>query len=278
MRQGLRALGYEEGKNLLIEYRGAEGQYDRLPALSAELVRLKVDVLVTSSTPGALAAKQATTTVPVVVAIIGDAVAAGIVPSLARQGGNITGSQFHYPDIMVKRLELLREAAPRLVRIVVAFNPANLSIGPALKALEATARPINVELQPVGLKSPQDFDGVLAVLAQRRADAFIIADDPMLRRAHARAFADLAIRWRAPSIGDGAFVNNGGLLAYSVNRLAVWRRAAFFVDRILKGADPGELPFEQIDRIDVAINLKTAKAIGLTIPPSLLLRADQIIE
>jgi putative ABC transport system substrate-binding protein len=278
LRQGLRALGYEEGKNLLIEYRGAEGQYDRLPALSAELVRLKVDVLVTSSTPGALAAKQATTTVPVVVAIIGDAVAAGIVPSLARQGGNITGSQFHYPDIMVKRLELLREAAPRLVRIVVAFNPANLSIGPALKALEATARPINVELQPVGLKSPQDFDGVLAVLAQRRADAFIIADDPMLRRAHARAFADLAIRWRAPSIGDGAFVNNGGLLAYSVNRLAVWRRAAFFVDRILKGADPGELPFEQIDRIDVAINLKTAKAIGLTIPPSLLLRADQIIE
>jgi putative ABC transport system substrate-binding protein len=154
LRQGLRAFGYEEGKNLVVEYRAAEGRYERLPALSAELVRLKVDVLVTSSTPGALAAKQATTTVPVVVAIIGDAVAAGIVPSLARRGGNITGSQFHYPDIMVKRLELLREAAPRLARIAVAFNPANQSIGPALKAMAATARLVNVEFQPVAFRGP----------------------------------------------------------------------------------------------------------------------------
>jgi putative ABC transport system substrate-binding protein len=278
LRQGLRALGYEEGKNLLIEYRGAEGQYHRLQALSEELVHLKVDVLVTSSTPGALAAKRATMTVPVVVAIIGDAVAAGIVPSLARQGGNITGSQFHYPELMVKRLELLREAAPRLARIAVAFNPANQSIGPALKAMEATARLTNIELQPVALKDPQDFDRALAVLAQRRTDAFIVADDPMLRRAHGRAIADLAARWRVPSVGDGAFVTNGGLRAYSVNRQEVWRRAAFFVDRILKGAHPGDLPFEQIDRIDVVINLKTAKVLGLTIPPSLLARADQVIE
>jgi ABC-type uncharacterized transport system substrate-binding protein len=277
LREGLRALGYEEGKNLVIEYRGAEGQYDRLPAMSAELAKLKVDVLITSSTPGAHAAKQATKTVPVV-AIIGDAVAAGIVPSLARPGGNITGSQFDYVDIMVKRLELLREAVPRIARVAVAFNPANRSIDPALKAMEAGARGRNLELQPLALKGQQDFDGAVASLAQRRTDAFIVADDPMLRRTHARAIAELAARWRVPSVGDGAYATNGGLLAYAVNRIEVWRRAAFFVDKILRGAKPADLPFEQIDRIELVINLKTAKALGLTIPPSLLLRADQIIE
>ena len=164
LRQGLRDLGYEEGKNLVIEYRAAEGQYDRLPPLTAELVRLKIDVLVTSTTPGARAAKQATTTIPVVVAIIGDAVAAGIVPSVARPGGNITGSQFHYPDIMAKRIELLRDAMPSLARIAVMFNPANQSMGPALKAMEATARILHVELQPVALRGPQDFDAALTAL------------------------------------------------------------------------------------------------------------------
>ena len=277
-RQGLQALGYEEGKNLVIEYRAAEGQYDRLPALTAELVRLKVDLLVTSSTPGARAAKQATTTIPVVVAIIGDAVAAGIVPSLARTGGNITGSQFHYPDIMAKRLELLREAVPRLARIAVMFNPANQSIDPALKAMEATARVLNVELHPVAIKGPHDFDPALTVVAQRRSEALIVADDPMLRRTHGRAIAELAAKRRLPSVGDGEYVNNGGLLAYAVNRREVWRRAAFFVDKILTGANPADLPFEQIDRIELIINLKTAKALGLTIPPSLLLRADQVID
>ena len=278
LREGLRALGYEEGKNLVIEYRGAEGQYDRLPAMSAELAKLKVDVLITSSTPGAHAAKQATKTVPVVVAIIGDAVAAGIVPSLARPGGNITGSQFHYVDIMVKRLELLREAVPRIARVAVVFNPANRSIDPALKAMEASARGRNLELQPLALKGQHDFDGAVASLAQRRTDAFIVADDPMLRRTHARAIAELAARWRVPSVGDGAYATNGGLLAYAVNRIEVWRRAAFFVDKILRGAKPADLPFEQIDRIELVINLKTAKALGLTIPPSLLARADQVIE
>jgi putative ABC transport system substrate-binding protein len=276
-RQGLRTLGYEEGKNLVIEYRAAEGQYDRLPALTAELVRLKVDVLVTSSTPGARAAKHATTTIPVVIAIIGDAVAAGIVPSLAGAGGNITGTQFHFPDIMAKRIELLREAVPRLARMAVVFNPNNQSIGPALKAMETTARILNVDLQPVEIKGPQDFNPALTVLAQRRSDALFLADDPMLRT-HGRAIAELAAKQRLPSIGDREYVTNGGLLGYGVNRPDVWRQAAVFVDKILKGAKPGELPFQQADRLEVVVNLKTAKTLGLTIPPSLLLRADQVLE
>ena len=277
LRQGLRDLGYEEGKNLVIEYRAAEGQYDRLPALTAELVRLKVDVLVTSSTPGARAAKQATTTIPVVVAIIGDAVAAGIVPSLARPGGNITGSQFHLPDIMAKRIQLLRDAMPSVSRLAVMFNPANQAVGPALKAMEATARALNVELQLVAIKGPRDFDAALTALVQRRSDAFIVADDPMLRT-HGRAIAELAAKRRLPSAGDGEYTNDGGLLAYAVNRPEVWRRAAVFVDKILKGAKPADLPVEQPTKFELVINLKTAKALGLTIPPVVLLRADRVIE
>ncbi|HEY3066130.1 MAG TPA: ABC transporter substrate-binding protein [Methylomirabilota bacterium] len=276
-RQGLRALGYEEGKNLVIEFREAHGEYDRLPALAAELVALKVDVLVLNSTPGARAAKQATTTIPVVVAIVGDAVAAGIVPSLARPGGNITGTQFHFPDALAKRIELLREAMPSLARLAVLFNPANQAFGPGLKAMEATARALTIGLELVPIKGPQDLDTALTVLSQRRSDGLIVVDDSMLR-SHGRAIAEVAVKRRLPSIGDQEYVNNGGLLGYGVNRPEVWRRAAVFVDKILKGANPANLPFEQADRIELLINLKTAKALGVKIPPSLLLRADQVIE
>jgi len=276
-RQGLRDLGYGEGKNLVIEYRAAEGHYDRLPALTEELVRLKIDVLVTNSTPGARAAKLATTTVPVVVAILGDAVAAGIVPSLARPGGNITGSQFHFPAVMAKRIELLREAMPSVSRIAVMFNPANQGFGPGLKAMEATARALNVQLEQIAIRGPHDLDAALTTLVQRRSDAFIVGDDPMLRT-HGRAIGELAAKRRLPSAGDREYATDGGLLAYAVNRLEMWRRAAVLVDKILKGANPANLPFEQADRIDLVINLKTAKALGLTIPPSLLQRADQVIE
>ncbi len=277
LRQGLRDLGYEEGKNLVIEYRAAEGRYDRLPSLTAELVRLKVDVLVTNSTPGAWAAKQATTTIPVVVAIIGDAVAAGIVPSLARPGGNITGSQFHFPDIMAKRIELLREVVPRLMRAALIFNVANQAVGPALTAMDRTARALNVEIQPIEIKGPQDFDVALNTIGQRRSEAVIVADDSMLR-SHGQTIADLVAKRRLPSIGDQEYAKDGGLLAYAVNRVEVWRRAAVFIDKILKGANPAELPFEQTDRIALLINLKTAKTLGLTIPQSVLVRADGIIQ
>jgi putative ABC transport system substrate-binding protein len=277
LRQGLRALGYEEGRNLVIEYREAEGHYDRLPAITAELIALKVDVLVTSSTPGARAAKQATTKIPIVVAIAGDAVAAGIVASVARPGGNITGSQFHFPDIMAKRIELLRDAIPSVARIAAIFNPGNQVAAPGLKAMEATARVLNVELQPIAIRGPQDFDAALTVLIQRRSEAFIVVDDPMLRTQGA-ALAELAAKRRLPSIGDQEYVTDGGLFAYAVNRPEVWRRAAVFVDKILKGANPGHLPFEQADRIELFINLRTAKALGVKIPPSFLLRAERFIE
>ena len=275
--QGLRDLGYEEGKNLVIEYRTAEGKYDRLPALAVQLVGLKIDVLVTYGTPGALAAKQATTTIPVVVALIGDAVAAGVVPSLARPGSNITGSQYQYPELMGKRIEVLMNATSHLARVAVLFNPANPSMRPALKTVEETARYLNVELQQIEARGPNDFDGALAAMAERRGQAFVLADDPFLR-SHVGTIAQLAAKRRLPSVGDREYAEAGGLLGYAVNRPEVFRRAAVFIDKILKGAKPGDLPFEQVDRFELVINMKTAKALGLTIPPSLLLRADQVID
>jgi len=275
--QGLRDLGYEEGKNLVIEYRTAEGKYDRLPGLAMQLVGLKVDVLVTYGTPGALAAKQATTTIPVVVAIIGDAVAAGVVPSLARPGGNITGSQYQSLEVMGKRIEILKEATSHLARIAALFNPANLSIRPGLKTMEETARYLKVELQQIEVRGPHDFDVAFAAMAERRSQAFILVDDPFLR-SHVGTIAQLAAKRRLPSVGDREYAEAGGLLGYAVNRPEVFRRAAVFIDKILKGAKPGDLPFEQVDRFELVINLRTAKALGLTIPPSLLQRADQVIE
>jgi putative ABC transport system substrate-binding protein len=212
LRQGLRDLGYEEGKNLVIEYRWAEGRYDRLPTFADELVRLKVDVLITYGTPGARAAKQATTTIPVVVALMGDAVAMGIVPSLARPGGNITGSQFHFPELMGKRVEMLREAIPRLARVAVLFNPANPSLPPALKVMEEAARSLAIQLQLIEAPSPQDFDGAFVAMAQRRSEGIVVADDPVLR-SHGRAIAELAAKRRLPSVGESDYARDGGLLA-----------------------------------------------------------------
>lgn len=277
LRQKLRDLGYEEGKTLIIEYRWAEGRYDRLPAFADELVRLKVDVLVTYGTPGALAAKRATTTIPVVVASMGDAVAMGIVPNLARPGGNITGSQSQFPEVMGKRLEMLREAIPRLARVAVLFNPANPALPPALKVMEVTARSLGIELQLVEAPSPQDFGGAFAAMAQRRSEAFVVIDDPVLR-SHGRAIAELAAKRRLPSVGEREYAEDGGLLAYAVNRPEVWHRAAILIDRILKGTKPGDLPVEQPTKYDLVVNMRTAKLLGLTIPPSLLLRAGQVIE
>lgn len=277
LHQGLRDLGYQEGKNLVIEYRWAEGRYDRLPAFADELVRLKVDVLVTYATPGARAAKQATTTIPVVVASMGDAVALGIVSNLARPGGNITGSQSQFPEVMGKRIEMLREAMPRLARVAVLFNPANPALPPALKVMEVTARSLAIELQLIEAASPQDFGSAFAAMAQRRSEGFVVADDPLLR-SHGRAIAEAAAKRSLPSVGEREYATDGGLLAYAVNRSEVWRRAAILIDKILKGTKPGDLPVEQPTKYDLVVNMRTAKLLGLTIPPSLLLRADQVIE
>jgi len=204
-------------------------------------------------------------------------VAAEVVPSLARPGSNITGSQYQYPELMGKRIEVLMNATSHLARVAVLFNPANPSMRPALKTMEETARYLNVELQQVEARGPHDFDGALAAMAEGRGQAFVLADDPFLR-SHVGTIAQLAAKRRLPSVGDREYAEAGGLLGYAVNRPEVFRRAAVFIDKILKGAKPGDLPFEQVDRFELVINMKTAKALGLMIPQSLLLRADEVIQ
>ena len=277
LRLGLRDLGYVEGKNLAIEYRWAENKYDRLPDLAAELIRMKVDLIVTHTTPGTLAAKQATTTIPIVMAISGDAVATGLVASIARPGGNITGSSFFFPELSAKRLELLTQVRPAARRMAVLVNPDNPAHTLALKARESVATVLKVDLEVAEVRAPQDISDIFSAMVKRRVEATSVLDDPMLI-ANAPQIADLAVKTRLPTIGFREIVDAGGLIAYSVDFPAAWRRAAVFVDKILKGAKPADLPVEQPTKFELVINLKTAKALGLTIPPSLLARADQVIE
>jgi len=276
-RRGLRELGYVEGRNLTIEYRWAEGRYDQLPALAAELIRLPVDLIVTHGTPGSRAAKQATTTIPIVMAISGDAVATGLVATLARPGGNITGSTFFFPELMAKRLELLKEALPHAIRMTAFVNADNLAAKPALGAMKLRAKSSKVDLDVVQVRGPDEFASAFSAMAKTRVDGIVMIDDPVLI-GNSRQIADLAAKTRIPAIGDREYTDAGGLMAYAVNLPGFWRRAAVFVDKILKGAKPAELPVEQATRFDVVINLKAAKALGLTIPQSLLLRAAQILE
>jgi putative ABC transport system substrate-binding protein len=276
LRAGLRDLGYVEGKNVLIEFRWADGKVDRLPGLAAELVRLKPDVLVTFGTPGTLAAKRATATIPIVMAISGDAVATGIVDSLARPTGNITGSTNLNPELAAKRLGLLREAMPRISRIAAFDNPDNPINRPILQAMKTAAATMRMDLQPYEVRAPVDFDGALSSIAKAQR-AVVVNDDPMLI-ANATALAALTSKHRVPSIGFTEFAQGGGLLGYGANRPERFRRAAYFVDRIVKGAKPHNLPIEQPTKIDLVVNMKTAKALGVMIPRSLLLHADQVIE
>jgi putative ABC transport system substrate-binding protein len=276
-RTGLRELGYVEGKNLVIEFRWAEGNYARLPELAAELVRWKPDVLVTHAGAGTRAAKQATATIPIVMGVAGDAIAMGLVESLARPGGNVTGSSFFFPELNAKRLEVLKEAFPRLSRVGVLLNPDNPANVATLRAMEETARSINIKLQPVEVRRPAEFERAFAALTKGHADALAVYDDAMFI-AEAARIADLAKRNRLATIGFIEYVKTGGLLAFGVDFPDLWRRAAGFVDRIFKGIKPSDLPVEQPTRFELVINLKTAKALGLTIPHSLLVRADEIIE
>jgi putative ABC transport system substrate-binding protein len=277
LRTGLRALGYVEGHNTVVEFRWAEEKYDRLPTLAAELVRLEVDVLVTHSTPGTLAAKRATTTIPIVMVHSGDAVAAGLVASLSRPGGNITGSVFFNPEICAKRLELLKEAFPLTNQVAVLLNPDNPINRPALEAMEITARSIKVELRKLEARGPNEFESAFSTIAQRRVDAVTINEDSMLI-ANVGAVAELAARMRLPSAGFDRFAEAGGLIEYGVNFLQMYRRAAVFVDKILKGAKPADIPIEGATKFEVVINMKTAKALGVTFPTPILLRADRVIE
>ena len=277
LRQGLRDLGYVEGKNIVIEYRWAEGKYDRLPELAAELVRLEVSIIVTHGTPGSLAARRATTTIPIVMAISGDAVATGLVQSIARPGENITGSTFFFPELNAKRLDLLKEAMPRIRRVGVLVNPDNPSYLPALKAMEAAAKSLQLEIHPFEVREPGQFAGAFSAMAERRMEAVAVVDDRMLF-AGGTTIANLAIARGLPVIGGRDIIDGGGLMAYAVDFAPMYRRAASFVDKILKGAKPADLPVEQATKFELVVNLKTAKALGITIPPSILIRADEVIE
>ena len=277
LRAGLRDLGYVEGKNLLIEFRWANGQYDRLPALATELVRRNVDVIVTHGAAGALAAKQATTTTPIVITAVADMLALGLVSSLSRPGENVTGLTFFNPELAAKRLELLKESVPQLAKAAVLLNPDNPANRLILQGLEMTAKALKVGLQPFEARGPSDFERAFTTMVNQHIGAAVIHEDTMLN-ANVKAIAHLAAMHRLPSCGFPEFAVAGGLMAYGVNFPDMDRRAATFVDKILKGAKPGDLPVERSTKFTLIVNLKTAKAIGLTLPTSILLRGDEVIE
>jgi putative tryptophan/tyrosine transport system substrate-binding protein len=277
-RQGLREFGYAEGQNISIEYRWAEGRYERFPALVADLVRHKVDVIVTAGTPGTLAAKKATKTIPIVIAVAGDAVGAGLVDSLARPGGNVTGSTTIVQELEGKRLELLKEVIPRLSRVAVLTNPANPLDPIVLKQTQLAASALHLKLDIVGVKRVAELDGAFATISRDRPDALVLLADRFLLAERVR-IVELAEQRRLPTMYPyREMVKAGGLMSYSPSYPDLFRRAASFVDKILKGAKPADIPVEQPTKYELVINVKTAKALGLTIPPSLLLRADQVIE
>ena len=262
LRDGLRDLGYVEGVNLAIDFRWAEGRYDRLPALAAELVRSNPDLIVTHGTPASRAAKGATTTVPIVMAIVGDPVTSGIVVSLARPGGNITGQSFFSPELRVKRIEFLREAMPGIARVADALNPGSPLSGAELERVRVVARSSGILVQEFAARSFGDFEGIFEQMAQARVDAVETGEDGLVL-ASLDAVASLAARWRLPAIGPAALARAGGLMGYGVDFAEAFRHAAVFVDRILHGAKPSEMPIEQATRFQMVLNLKTAQALGI---------------
>jgi putative tryptophan/tyrosine transport system substrate-binding protein len=277
LRSGLRELGYIEGANIAIEFRWAEGHYDRLPQLVAELIARNVEVLVTHGTPGTRAAKQATATIPIVMAISGDAVATGLVSSLARPEANLTGSTFFLPQLNAKRLELLKEAFPDISRPAALSNPDNPVSRPIIPAMQAAAASLNLNLQVVRAQSADEYSLAFGRMSKSHVDSVVVTEDGEFAAGFER-IAKLALANRLRSIGAREYAEAGGLIGYGVNILNLYRRAAYFVDRILKGARPADLPIEQPTRFELIANVRTAKAIGLAIPETFLARADGVIE
>jgi putative tryptophan/tyrosine transport system substrate-binding protein len=276
-RSGLRELGYVEGSNIVIAYRWAEGNYERLPELAAELVRSNVDVIVTHGTPGTLAAKQATTTVPIVIGSIGDPVAAGAVASVAQPGGNITGSSWFGSDLEAKRVELLKEAMPRTEKVAVLLNPNNPMTRPNVQAIKTVADTMNLRLQLFHVRAPSQFEAAFELMEQEQVEAVAIQDEGMIL-ANIGAIATLAMKRRLPSIGSKELAQTGGLMGYGVDFFALFHRAAAFVDKILRGTRPADIPIEQATKFRFVLNLRTSKALGIEVPTSILLRADEVIE
>jgi putative ABC transport system substrate-binding protein len=278
LRAGLRDRGYVEGESIAIEVRSADGHYDRLPELAAELTRLKVDVLVAFGIKAVVAAKHATATIPIVVpATSSDLVAMGLISGLARPGGNITGSAMFGPETAAKQVELFKETVPRITRMAVLLNPANAARGVILQAMRATAKSLKLELQPFEVRAPKEFGRTFSAMAKGGVDAIAVSQDTLFG-ANANEIANRAAKQRLPSAGNKEFAEAGGLIGYGANNAELYRRGAYFVDRILKGAKPADLPVEEPTVFELTVNLKTARALGLTIPPSILLRADRVIE
>ena len=278
-RQGLRDLGYVEGRNIVIEYRWADGQFDRLPALAAELVGLRVNVIVAANTPAALAAKNATSTIPIILVTSGDPVGSGLVASLARPGGNVTGLSL-MPTLAIsgKQLELLKEAFPTITHVAVLANPANPPTAGLLTEIERAALSLGLRLRILQVRDSKEFGDAFATIKNERVPALLVIADPLVSNNRDRIVAFAATN-RLPAVYPyRVFVDAGGLMSYGADIPDLHRRAATYVDRILKGARPAELPIELPAKFELVVNLKTAKALGLTIPQSLLLRADRVIE
>jgi putative tryptophan/tyrosine transport system substrate-binding protein len=277
LRHGLRELGYVEGKNITIEWRYADSKAERLPDLAMELVRLPVDVIIAAGVEPTHAAKQVTTTIPIVMGQSGDPVAAGLVASLARPGGNITGLTLLAAELNGKRLGLLAEAAPGTSRVALLTRPVVL-YGPMRQEVEAAARVLMTQLQVVEARDPGEFEGAFRAIARGHAQALMTLPDPMIWT-HRTRIAELALKGRLPTMfPEREFVDAGGLMSYGPSLPDLWRRAATHVDKILKGSKPGDLPIEQPTTFELVINLKTAKALGLTIPPSVLRQATEVVE
>lgn len=277
-RLGLRDLGWVEGKNISIEYRYAEGRHDRLPGLAADLVRLKVDVIVATATSDALAAQKATRVIPIVMVAGGDPVASGLVESLARPGGNVTGLSQMLQELGGKRLELLKEIVPKLSRVAVLWNPQSASATLGWKENQQPAQQLGIQLHSLEVRSPNELDKAFEVATLARAGALAILPDPVITT-NLKRIVDFAAKSRLPSIYQSSdFADAGGLMTYGPDRADLFRRAATYVDKILKGTKPSDLSVERPTKLELVVNLKTAKALGITIPQSVLFRADRVIE
>jgi len=277
-RQGLREQGYEEGRNIVLEPRFADGKLERLPGLAAELVGLRVDVIVASSSQAIQAAQNATRTIPIVMTTVGDPVGPGFVASLARPGGNITGLTIQAPELIAKRLQLLKEAVPQVARVAVIWDPAIIHEVHGYQEAETAARSLGVRLLSTNIARAEDLEPAFAAVAQDGADGLLVFENALTSN-NGKRIVELALRHRLPGVyGLRDLAEAGGLIAYGPSRAENYRRAAIYVDKILKGAKPSDLPVEQPTKFELAINLKTAKTLGVTIAPSLLVRADQVIE
>jgi putative ABC transport system substrate-binding protein len=277
--QGLRELGYVDGRNILIEYRWANGQFDRLPAIAAELVRLGINVIVAANTPAALAAKNATSTIPIILVTSGDPVGSGLVASMARPDGNVTGlSLTPTPAIIGKQLELLKEAFPTVARVAVLANPANPPTAGLLVEIELAARSLGLRLRIVPVREPSEFNDAFDTIRNERLPALLVVADPLVNDRRDRIVAFAATNGLPAVYPYRTFVDAGGLMSYGADLSYLSRRAATYVDRVLKGDKPAELPIEQPTKFELVVNLKAAKGLGLTLPPLLLLRADHVIQ